>query len=245
MPLRALVVEDEPPAREELSFRIREAEPEADVATASTAIEALRLIKQQKFDALFVDVQMPELSGLELVELVNGLADPPTVVFVTAYDEHAVRAFELRAIDYLMKPVSSDRLRTTLDRLQRGRPKENGDPGPSPQRLLDKLPVESGGRTTLVDIADIRFAESHADIVHVRTHDKTHPTRFSVSELERRLPRPQFLRIHRGCVVNLRHVVEITPHFNGTYLLRVNDVARTELTVSRGRVRDLRTLLGL
>lgn len=243
MPLHALVVEDEPPAREELSFRIREAEPDAEVVTAATAVEAFRLIKQQKFDALFVDVQMPELTGLELVELVNGLSDPPTVIFVTAYEEHAVRAFELRAIDYLMKPVSPVRLRATLDRLREGQPKTDSDT--PPQRLVDRLPVEAAGRTILVDIADIRFAESSADIVHVHLEREVHPTRYSVSELERRLPRPQFLRIHRGCVVNLRHVVEINPHFNGTYLLRVSDAAHSELTVSRGRVKDLRTLLGL
>lgn len=244
MPLRALVVEDEPPAREELAFRIREAEPDAAVATAATAVEALRLIKQQKFDALFVDVQMPELTGLELVELVNDLSDPPTIVFVTAYEEHALRAFELRAVDYLMKPVSPVRLRATLDRLRKGNGKPESET-PQAQRLADKLPVESAGKTILVDIAEIRFAESSADIVHVHLERDAHPTRFSVGELELRLPRPQFLRIHRGCVVNLRHVAEITPHFNSTYLLRVNDAARTELTVSRGRVKDLRTLLGL
>jgi len=166
MPLRALVVEDEPPAREELRFRIREAEPDADVATASTAIEALRLIKQQRFDALFVDIQMPELSGLELVELVNELSDPPNIVFVTAYEEHALRAFELSAADYLMKPVSSDRLRATLDRLRKGRQAGNGERRAAPEHVLDKLPVESGGSTVLLEITEIRFAESREDIVH-------------------------------------------------------------------------------
>lgn len=243
MALRALVVEDEPPAREELAFRIREAEPGAEVTTAATAVDALRLIKQQRFDALFVDVQMPELTGLELVELVNGLAAPPAVVFVTAYEEHAVRAFELRAADYLMKPVSPARLRGTLVRLRAGASRTDGE---APARLLaEKLPVESAGKTILVDVTEIRFAQSTADVVRVHLERAEYPTRFSVTELERRLPRPQFLRIHRGCVVNLRRVVEIQPHFNGTYVLRVDDQAGSRLTVSRGRVKDLRTLLGI
>lgn len=244
MALRTLVIEDEPPAREELAFRIRETEPGADVTTAATAVEALRLIKQRRYDALFVDVQMPGLTGLELVELVNGLSDPPTVVFVTAYEEYALRAFELRAVDYLMKPVSPARLGATLARLRMGASRADGE-APPPPLLTEKLPVESAGKTILVDVAEIRFAESSSDIVRVHLAREAYPTRFSVSELERRLPRPQFLRIHRGCVVNLRHVVEINPHFNGTYLLRVDDDARSRLTVSRGRARDLRTLLGI
>src|SRR5262245_187345 len=104
MRFRALVVEDEKPAREELCYLLREADPAAEVETAGTAVEALRLLRQQRFDAAFVDIHMPGLTGLELVDLVNDLDRPPAFVFVTAYDEYAVRAFELRAVDYLMKP---------------------------------------------------------------------------------------------------------------------------------------------
>jgi len=145
-------------------------------------------------------------------------------------------------MDYLLKPVAPERLRETLDRL-RGRRERAADDKPKP--LLDKLPVQTAGRTVLIDLPEIRYAESREDIVYVRTFDMDYPTRFSLNELEQRLPRPPFLRIHRGCLANMRNVVEITPHFNGAYLLRVNDAARTELTVSRGRVEGLRTLLGL
>ncbi len=238
---RALVVEDEAPALEELRYGIREAEPQADVDGAASAVEALRLLKQHRYDAVFVDVQMPGVSGLELVELMSGLAERPPVVFVTAYDEHAIRAFELRATDYVLKPVSADRLRETLDRL-RGAGRASALEAP---QLLDRLAVEEAGRTKLVDLPDIRYADARDNIVYVHTRDREYPTRFSLNYLEQRLPHPPFLRIRRSCIANMRNVVEITPHFNGMYLLRLNDDARSELTVSRGRVRDLRTLLGL
>lgn len=245
MGLRALIVEDELPALAELRYRLQEADPAAEIETATTGVEALRLLRHGRFDAVFADIHMPGLSGLELVEMVNEFDDPPAVVFVTAYDEYAVRAFELRAVDYLMKPVSPQRLRETLERLRGGgrAPHEPEPPG-RPIRL-EKLPAEASGRTVLIDLAEIRYAEARDDIVYVRTHDRLYPTRFSLNELEHRLPNPPFLRIHRSFIANMRNVVEISPYFNGAYLIKVNDASGTELTVSRSRVRDLRTLLGL
>jgi DNA-binding LytR/AlgR family response regulator len=246
MPLRALVVDDERPALEELRYSLREADPTVEVETAATALDALRLLKQHRFDAVFVDIQMPGLSGLELVDLVHEFDEPPAVVFVTAYEEYALRAFELRAVDYLLKPVALDRLRETRERLRGGRARPAAEPEP-PGRApgLDKLPVETAGRTVLVDLADIRYAEARDDVVSIRTFDRVYATRFSLHELERRLPTPPFLRIHRAFLANMRNVVEIRPYFNGTYLLKVNDATGSDLTVSRGRVKDLRSLLGL
>jgi DNA-binding LytR/AlgR family response regulator len=246
MALRALVVDDERPALEELRYCLREADPAIEVETAATALDALRLLKQHRFDAVFVDIQMPGLSGLELVDLVHEFDEPPAVVFVTAYEEYALRAFELRAVDYLLKPVALDRLRETLERLHGGRARSAVEAEPAGRAAgLDKLPVETAGRTVLVDLPDIRYAEARDDVVYVRTYDRVYATRFSLQELERRLPTPPFLRIHRAFLANMRNVVEIRPYFNGTYLLKVNDATGSDLTVSRGRVKDLRSLLGL
>jgi DNA-binding LytR/AlgR family response regulator len=244
--MRALVVEDELPALEELRYRLQEADPTAEVEGATTALDALRLLKQRQFDVVFADIQMPGLSGLELADLIKEFDQPPAVVFVTAYDEYAIRAFELRAVDYLLKPVALDRLRETLERLRSGRGRASPDNGPQPRTPgLEKLPVEAAGRTILIDLPEIRYAEAREDIVYVRTYNKLYPTRFSLNDLERRLPMPPFLRIHRAIIANMRNVVEISPYFNGAYLIKVNDATGTELTVSRGRVKDLRTLLGL
>ena len=131
--------------------------------------------------------------------------------------------------------------------MQSKRPRPASDAEASSRAAgLDKLPVEALGRTMLIDLAEIRYAEARDDVVYVRTHDRLYPTRYaSLQELERRLPSPPFLRIHRAFLANMRNVVEIRPYFNGAYLLKVNDATGTDLTVSRGRVRDLRTLLGL
>jgi DNA-binding LytR/AlgR family response regulator len=163
MSLRALVVDDERPALEELRYCLREADPTVEVELAATALDALRLLKQHRFDAVFVDIQMPGLSGLELVDLVHEFDAPPAVVFVTAYEEYALRAFELRAVDYLLKPVALDRLRETLERLRGGhrRPAVEAEPASRAARL-DKLPVETAGRTVLIDLPDIRYAEARA-----------------------------------------------------------------------------------
>jgi DNA-binding LytR/AlgR family response regulator len=245
MALRALVVEDEAPAREELRFRLHEIDPAAQIELASTAMEALRLLRQHRFDVVFADIMMPGLSGLELVELLNEFDDPPAVVFVTAYDEYALQAFNLRAVDYLMKPVAPDRLRETLERLRAPRGRRAPEPPPAPAAWLERLPVEAAGRTILLDVAEIRFAEARDDIAYVRTYDRLYPTRFSLQGLESRLPSPPFLRIHRAYLANMRRVVEIRPYFNGAYLLKVDDDAGSELTVSRGRFKDLRALLRL
>jgi DNA-binding LytR/AlgR family response regulator len=243
--LRALVVDDEEPALAELRFRLEElAEPAfASIDLVATSAEAIRAMRSRPYDVVFLDIQMPGLSGLELAELIADLRHHPAVVFVTAYDEYAVRAFDLGAADYLLKPVSPERLRRTLERV-RGAPSPAEPvamPGPG---SLDKLPVEAAGRTILIDVPEIRFAEARGDIVSIKTRNQRYPTRYSLAELERRLPQPPFLRIHRAFIVNLRNVLEIRPYFNGAYLLTADDDAVTELTVSRGHVRGLRSLLG-
>lgn len=242
--LRALVVDDEEPSLAELRFRLEELGEPLEIATASTSVDALRLLHSRAFDVLFLDIQMPGLNGLELAGTLTGLSRPPAVVFVTAYDEFAIRAFELRAVDYLLKPVAAERLRETFDRLWRRFEAATTGPEPAAARL-ERLPVEAAGRTVLVDLADIRFAEARGDVVYVKTADQLHPTRFSLHELERRLPNPPFLRVHRAFLVNLKNVVEIRPYFNGAYLIKTNDAEESELTVSRGHVKGLRALLGL
>ncbi len=240
---RVLVVDDEEPAVEELSFLLREAEPEMEIDTALNSVDALRLLRQRRYRAIFADIQMPGLSGLEMIEIVRGFENPPDVVFVTAYDEYALRAFDLRAVDYLMKPVSPERLRETLHRLKVGRNRQ-AETATMPMKL-DRLPVECRGRTMLMDLSEIYFAEARDDVVYVHTYDQVYATRFSLNELEQRLPGPTFLRVHRSFIVNLRKVTEICPYFNGAYLLRLSDARKSEITVSRGHVRDLKALLGL
>jgi len=259
---KALVVDDERPALEELSYLLEQSGFCSKIDTTSEVIEALKFLKQEKYDVVFMDVQMPGLNGLELVHILRQFASPPKVVFVTAYDEHAVRAFELDAVDYLLKPVGKERLEKALQRVAR-RPgdsttvTESDDEGASRannrsennngsnNKLLEKLPVDKEGKTILIDLVEIRYAVARGDYVYIKTFDLEFLTRYSISDLEKRMPSPPFLRTHRAFLVNLKNVVEINPFFNGAYLLKVNDKEHSEVQVSRGHAKDLRALLGI
>ncbi len=244
MTLRALVVDDETLARAQLR-RLLSAWSDVDViGECASGDAAVAAIERLRPDVVLLDVQMPHGDGFSVINVV-GPARMPLTIFVTAYDEYAIRAFELRAVDYLLKPVAPERLRETLDRLRR-RLHSDAPPSAEPQiARLERLPVEAAGKTVLIDLSDIRFAEARGDVVYVKTAKQVYPTRFSLQELERRLPNPPFLRIHRAFLVNLKNVVEIRPYFNGAYLLKTSDAQNTELTVSRGHVKSLRSLLGL
>ncbi|MEI7553701.1 LytTR family DNA-binding domain-containing protein [Candidatus Chlorohelix sp.] len=254
---RALVVDDERPALEELSYMLDQSGYCSRIDTTSEVLEALKFLKEKKYDIIFVDVQMPGLTGLELVHVLRQFASPPKVVFVTAFDDYAVQAFELDAVDYLLKPFSKERLEQALQRAARrpgdspvvesdddaySRKKVDAPPG---EKLLEKLPVDKEGKTILIDLADIRFAVARGDYVYIKTLEQEYLTRYSISELERRLPSPPFLRTHRAFLVNLKNVIEIYPFFNGAYVLKVNDRENSEVQVSRGNAKNLRALLGM
>jgi two-component system LytT family response regulator len=255
--LKALVVDDERPALEELAYLLEQSGYCRSVDTTSEVLEALRFLKQKRYDIVFVDVQMPGMNGMEFVQVVNQFAAAPKIVFVTAFEEYAAQAFELEAVDYVLKPVAPERLKRALQRASRktneASPTEDDtDPTKTNRNQtdtlrprLDKLPVDREGKTLLVDLEDIRFAVARGDYVYIKTFDKEFLTRFSISELEKRLPSPPFLRTHRAFLVNLRNVSEIIPFFNGAFLLKVNDQTGSEVQVSRGHARNLRSLLGI
>ncbi len=176
-----------------------------------------------------------------------------------AYEDYAVQAFNLDAVDYLLKPVSGERLEAALQRAAR-RPGENmaldlegpkvtrpreEEQNENKARLLEKLPVEKENKTLLIDLSEIRFAVARGDYVYIKIFDREYLTRFSLSELEKRLPSPPFMRTHRAFLVNLKNVSEISPFFNGAWVLKVNDMEQSEVQVSRGHARNLRSLLGM
>jgi two-component system, LytTR family, response regulator LytT len=238
MSLRALLADDEALARDELAYMLRRVGGVEVIDQVSSGAQALARLHEAAYDVLFMDIRMPGLSGLEAMEVVKRLPRPPRVVFVTAYDEHALAAFEVAATDYLVKPVSEPRLRQTVERLAAGhRPAAAGT-----RALSNKLAVEHDDHTILVRIADIRFLAARGHRVLVRTFDGEHRARQSLAELEELLAPHGFLRVHRAFLVNLDHVQEVHPFFAGAYLLRVDDRDRSEVPVSRalaGRVRDL------
>jgi DNA-binding LytR/AlgR family response regulator len=247
--LRVLVVDDEQPARDELAFQLGRLDEVDEVLGAAEATECLRLLECGDIDAVFLDVRMPGLDGLELGRIVRLLARPPMLVFVTAFDSYAVEAFGLAAVDYLLKPVRAERLRATVKRLlETRRGIEAGAASGHPEdedALGDRLPVLARGRIVLVNVADIRVALVAGERVALHTKEGRFQARHTLAELEHRLHGRGFLRVHRAYLVNLRHVLTIESFFNGTYLLKLRDVPDLTVPVSRRHAADLRAAVHL
>jgi DNA-binding LytR/AlgR family response regulator len=241
MSLRALVADDEVLARDELVYMLRRVGGVGTIEQAGSAVEVLARLQQERYDVLFLDIRMPGLSGLDAAEILNKLPDQPNVIFVTAFDEHALAAFEVGAIDYLVKPVSELRLRRAVERISS---RKVARPVAS-RTLVDKLPVDGEGHTVLLRIADIRIVHARGHHVFVRTFDAEYCSRSSLSELEEQLAPHRFLRVHRAYLVNPEHVIEVHPFFAGAYLLRVQDKAASEVPVSRALAPSVRAALGL
>ena len=239
--MRALVVDDEPLVRSELVYALGEVAHDVEIAEAGDAVEALRALAGRPYDVVFLDISLPGLSGLEATKVINALPTPPLVVFVTAHDTYAVDAFELAAADYVVKPVSHERLARTVERLRglRGDARAAGAP------TLSRVALEDGERTRLVKVAEIRYVQASGHVVTARLFDGELRWKGALADAAARLEPAGFLRVHRAYVVNPERVVEVEPYFGGTYLLRVDDKARSEVPVSRSFRPAVRKTLGL
>jgi DNA-binding LytR/AlgR family response regulator len=232
-PLDVLVVDDELPALDDLAYLLRQHPRIASVVTASDATEALRRLRDGSFDAVFLDIRMPGLDGLELARILGRFAWPPDIVFVTAFEQHAVEAFELQAVDYLLKPVRPERLSDAIRRLGAGRPE-------TVEEEQSRIAVETGGRTRLIDRDSIRFVEASGDYVRLHADQGAFLVRMPMATLEESWRGAGFVRVHRRYLVALRHLTELRVRPGGGYVLQVGD---RELPVSRRHARQLRELL--
>ncbi len=230
--LRVLVIDDERPALDELSFLLKQDPRVRGVLTSDSATEALRVLQDLEIDAVFLDISMPGLSGLELAQVLSRFKNPPPVVFVTAHDQHAVEAFDLNAVDYVLKPVSEDRLAEAVRRVVEG----SGRPAP---RTDDQIAVELGGRTRFISRADVRYVEAQGDYARLHTPEGSHLLRTPLTTLESEWREAGFVRIHRSLLVSLPHVEEIRTDSGRCTVV----IAGQELAVSRRHTRELRDLL--
>jgi two-component system response regulator LytT len=242
-PLRLLAVDDERPALDDLVRMLRASPAVGQVDAAASAAGALVVLADEPgFDALFLDVRMPGLDGLELARVLRRFERPPAVVFVSAYDDFAVHAFELAALDYLVKPVSRRRLDEAIERVV-----HHAGAAPDVPAVQgiddDMLPVDTprGGGTRLVARSSILFLQAHGDYVRVAADDGRFLLRARLSDLEERWARHGFVRVHRGFVANLRRAVEVRPRLNGTAVLVMSD--GTQVPIARRHVGELRRRL--
>jgi two-component system LytT family response regulator/two-component system response regulator LytT len=256
--ISAMVVDDEPLARSELLFLLK-AHPDVQVvAEAPNGLEAFQLIKEHQPDLVFLDVAMPGLDGLELVRKLldkRSKTKVPHVIFATAYDQHAVQAFELNAIDYLLKPIDKHRLGQSLQRVRRLMETAT-NAAEALEELLrtlqarppeqSKLLIRCAGRLLLVDAKDLVFAVIDEGRITLATKDLEGESNFrTIEELQASLDPHLFWRVHRSSIVNINHIKEVVPWFKSTYQLRMGDRKNTEIPVSRAQTKRLRDLLNL
>ncbi|ACU93849.1 response regulator of the LytR/AlgR family [Cryptobacterium curtum DSM 15641] len=238
MVLKAIIVDDEAPARSELKFLLDELGQTEVVAEAASVREAIEKLKEYPCDVMFLDINMPEASGLQLAEALQHLKYPPAVVFVTAYSEFAIEAFKVNAIDYLVKPVESERLSQALARVR-----EHVSLHAKVQKL-ERIPVEKGGKKILIGIDTIRYVMARDDYTYLQTDNDRYFSTVSLAQLEKRLDGHGFFRVHRGYLVNLSLVCEVEPVSGGTLLLTL-DSCEDKVPVSRRRVSSLKKALGI
>jgi two-component system LytT family response regulator/two-component system response regulator LytT len=254
MAIRALVADDERLARDELLFLLASFPDVEVVGQAANGLEAVELARKLAPDLLFLDIQMPGLDGFHVMRELMGDPSVPQVVFVTAFDQYAIRAFEVNAIDYLLKPVDKNRLRQAVARALRR--KRDGEPIESQlERLLGALErgsrqkrvvVRVGERFMLVDASDIVYAATEGGVVKIVTDRVTGTSNVkTLEELANGLDPSLFWRVHRAYIVNLERIQEVIPWFNRTIQLKMADRAGTEIPVSRSQTRRLKEHLNL
>jgi len=229
--ITVLAIDDERPALDEISWLLERDERVGTVLVADSAADALRLLQEHQVDLVLSDIRMPGLSGLELAHVLRRFREPPRVVFVTAYDAHAVDAFEVGAVDYLLKPVRESRLAEAIRRAIETPGTASDDEEP--------IPVEVGGVTRFVRRSEVRYAEAHGDYTRLHTPHGNPLVRIPLTRLEAEWADAGFVRIHRSTLVALAHVAEVRVE-SGTVIVVVGD---EELVVSRRHARELRDLL--
>jgi two-component system LytT family response regulator len=249
MKLKTLIVDDEAPARERLRNLLANNESVELIGEAKDGAEAVERIELSSPDLVLLDIQMPVLDGFEVLE---ALEEQPSIIFVTAYDEYAIRAFEVNALDYLLKPFGQERLDEAIARAHQelATGQESAQKIDSllqsfreEKRYLHRLAVREAQRFLIVDASDIDWIEAKEGgaLLHVGTEE--HALHRTLAQLESRLDPALFFRAHRSLIVNLDRVKEIVPWFAGSHKLRLT--TGTELDLSRSRAKDLRELLGL
>jgi len=239
--LHAMIVDDEAPARSELRYLLEQTGRVETIVEAPSVKQAIECLMQSRADVVFLDISMPKVSGMQLAEALHRLKNPPAVVFVTAYSEHALKAFDVDAVDYLLKPVETDRLTQALDKVEsRIKP-----PAETTHATTERIPVEKGGRKVLVPISEIRYIEAKDDYACIYTATDRYLSTISLAQLESKLSPHGFFRVHRGYIVNLEYVEDVEVVSSGILQLGLNGIADKKISVSRRRVVQLKRALGL
>ena len=255
--MHILIAEDETPARKELRYILETLAPEATFFEATNGEQTLNLIEQEPIEVVFLDINMPGLDGLAVAATIMEGPDPPLIAFATAYDEHALKAFELAALDYVVKPFDERRLVQTVERIRQSlAERATLTQRRAAMRAYLQQVAPGGGLTklwgerenehrVLVDYRDILWVMAEAKKVYMQTKAGDRLlVRHTLKELEPRLGPHNFLRVHKSYLVNLDYVAEVMPWFSGTYIIRMADEAGTQIPMSRRYAAHLKKTTG-
>lgn len=235
--MRILIIDDEKYSRIELIHQIRQNLLHAEISEVSSGVQAMEILSKQTFDILFIDIHLGDMDGMTIASLARKLIPQAKIIFATAYSEYALKAFELQVDDYILKPFNPERVRTILERCI---------PISSPtDSLMERLAISCNRHTILLDIEDITYIETDGAgrgcVIHTLSSE-TQSDNTSLSEYENRLANHGFFRIHKTCIVQLKHIQDIFPWGNSSLALRVRG-CDTALPISRDRVKELRQRL--
>ena len=251
--MSCIIVEDEKPSVEELKYIISQYDLIEIKGTANDGEEGLNLFNKMNPDIVFLDINIPIINGMDLAKKIKSSDEGTSIVFITAYEQHAVEAFEINAADYILKPFDEKRIYKTLKKLTDKKADENKDDLSNElkefmgkidreEKLLKKIPCEYHGKTILVDLKDIQYCFIEDEATYVKTKDKKYYTSYALHEIE---TKTDLFRAHRSFLVNMDNVKELYPWFHGTYKLIMNDCEKSEVPVSRNNVRKLKDIIGL
>lgn len=245
--MRGIIVEDEFPAREELKYFVNNYSKIKIIAEFDNGVEVLKFIQENTIDVIFLDINIPMLDGMLLARTINNFSTKPKIVFITAYKEHAVDAFELEAFDYILKPYSEERIVSMLKKLENSKPilkesKEKNTKRIAEESNLDKVSLWKNDKLIVVKMDEIYYCEADERETIVFTKDDKYIVKNSITEFEKNLSSEKFFKTHRSFIVNTSKIKEIIPWFNNTYKLKLNDI-NVEVPVSRSKIKDFRKLM--
>ncbi|MFZ5968170.1 MAG: LytR/AlgR family response regulator transcription factor [Bacillota bacterium] len=252
--MRCLIIDDEAPAREELRYLLDKLEGVEVVGEAESGSKAFEIIESMRIDVVFLDIQMRGMNGFEVAKKLLQMERPPLIVFVSAYDEFAIKAFEINAVDYVLKPVAIDRLKNTVSRLLHLRDNYRHETDINLLRLIEnmtkpigfqKICVYYNGKNIPLDPREIVFIVSEGRNTVIKTQKGQYTSNLTLSELEEKLQGYNFFRCHRSYLINLHEISEIDHWFHGTYQVTMNGFSEDKIPVSRNNVNTFKSIMNL
>lgn len=235
--MNCIIVEDEYPAREELRYFIENFSSIEILKEFDDSLKALKFLEKNKVDLIFLDINIPNLDGMSLGKIINRFENKPMIVFITAYKEYALDAFEIQAFDYILKPYSEERIINTLKRIEeQNKEKEKVD------IIKDKITLWKNGKMIVINVKDIYYCETKERDTIVYTKNGEYIATMSISSFYKELPKEMFFRSHRSYIINIDKIEEIIPWFNNTYNVKLKDL-NVEIPVSRSNIKEFRRIM--